>query len=145
MTCRNPPVPVRPGHRSAEHPSHPSGGMDLDRAVAELNRIYIGGSLRTVLAMGRYILDTFFNGDADAFLSHSPTSISLNELYRRNDLAMSRSTLGTSVGMLLQFEAMPRQLADRLNASQHRALLTVTDPQARKTRRNALIMIERTL
>lgn len=134
MARRNPPVRIHRGHRSLDHIEEPALEVDIATAVREINRIYVTGGLRTVVAIGRYILDTFFEGDPVQFSGRgAPGWRSFRELYGRNDLAMSRSFLSSSVQVMLQVEQLPGALAGQLNATQHRALLPVKDPEAKIT------------
>jgi hypothetical protein len=106
----------------------PAATPDLDRIAAELNRIYVRGGLQTVVAVGSYILDTFFDGDLDAYRNRLGDWGTFRELSRRDDLAMSPSFLAVSVDILLQLDLLPRELGSKLYFSQHRALLPVHDP-----------------
>jgi hypothetical protein len=127
---RRPAYPrIRPGHRSVGGADSPAPSVNLDAAVAEINRIYITGGLRTMVAVGRYILDTFFDGDVEAFRSRTQGWSSFKQLYGRADLAMSYTLLGISVNVMLQVEQLPSELARLLNTTQHRALLPVKDLQ----------------
>jgi hypothetical protein len=123
MPRRTPP----PGFLSLDQPSPPTPTIDLDAAVAEINRIYITGGLKTTVALGHYILDTFFDGNPETYHSKSENLPSFRALYKRNDLAVSRTLLGQSVNVALQVEQLPREIATRLNVTQHKALLPIKD------------------
>ena len=128
---RRPRPRVRPGHRPTQPPAPPGPptppDIDLDEAVAELNRIYITGGLRTTVAVGQYILDTFFDGDIVAFASKGGSWPSFRALHQRSDLAMSYGVLAYSVQVAHQVGLLPEPLAWKLNTTHHRALVKVKD------------------
>lgn len=125
---RRPRPRVRPGHRDIDRAALPAApDIDIDQAVADLNHIYIVRGLETMIAIGRYVLDTFFDGDEEAFRSKRQGYTSFKKLYGRTDLAMSYGVLGIAVNVMLQVEQLPRELAYALNTTRHRALLPVKD------------------
>jgi hypothetical protein len=129
MPRNRPPRPrIRPGHRTVvPTPAPDPGEVDIDAAVAEINRIYITGGLKTTVAVGRFILDTFFGGDIVAFSSKGPGWPSFAELHQRHDLAMSYSVLSYSVQVAHQVRQLPQDIAWKLNISHHRVLVRVKD------------------
>ncbi len=127
--------PVHRGHRDLSPPG-PSGppaapAIDLDKAVVDLNRIYIVKSLETVVEVGRYVLDTFFGGDVDAYRRRERDWPAFQALRERNDLAISRTTLVKAVGVLMQLDDLPRELAEQLGVSKHHELLPVQDRETK--------------
>jgi len=110
--------PVLPGETTVD-------STRLDAAVAELNRIHTAKGLEAVRDMGRYLLDTFFGGDYDAFQSRGRKHLSFRKLEEREDLHVSASTLWNAVAIVRQLELLPRDIAQALPVSHHRLLLPI--------------------
>jgi hypothetical protein len=129
MTVRRPPpIAVHPGHCDLRRGEPRPQRNDVDAAIRDLNRIYIRGGLRTVLAIGRYLRDELFGGRVPGPDDRGASWISFGALCQRDDLAMSRSYLSRAMQVLEQYEQLPGVLADQLTYSNHLELLPVHDP-----------------
>lgn len=115
---------------SAALPGHGEIVSDLvDQAVGELNRLYRAKGLETALAVGQYVLATFFNGDTANFRSGGNGHISFRELGKREDLQVSWQFIWNSVAVVAQFRQLPANVAEALPLSHHKLLLPVKDAE----------------
>ena len=101
----------------------------LDQAVQDINRIYTQKGLETVLALGQYVLDTFFGGAATAFQSRGGDHLTFRELAHREDLHVSYATLWRAVGVVEQYARLPEPVARALPPTHHTLLLPLKDDQ----------------
>jgi hypothetical protein len=113
---------VLPGERHADT-------RLVERAVAELNRLYTHQGLQTASLVGEYLLSTFFNGDPAEFHRQGGRHVSFRALARREDLQLSASFLWSCVAVVEQLRLLPEELARALPLSHHKLLLTVRDPR----------------
>src|SRR5258706_12155272 len=102
---------------------------DLDEVIAQINALWRKGVLNTVVALGDYLIKTFYGGDLELAQSHSPTKPArLTQLFDRADeLQVSIHALKESVRIAAQYHEMPRAVADGISKSHHAALLPVAD------------------
>ena len=112
------------------------GAGELDealvaRAAADITRIYEVNGLRTYLEVGRYILDTFFDGDAHTFEERAGGHVSFRELARQPDMPFGHDHLSKSVRVVQLVERLPPTTASRLTMTHHVRLLSVRDPDKR--------------
>ncbi len=118
---------------TSDHPVEPAragrGGDSVDRAVREINRIYATKTLETYLALGRFVLEVFYEGSFERFHSKERGGRSVNALAGREDLMVSPSTLWKAVAVLEQHGSLPGDVRDSLSASHHTALLGVKDEE----------------
>lgn len=117
-------VPTLPGEAEADE-------QLLDKAVIELNRIYVGKGLETARALGEYVLEHFFGGDEEAFHEKGRQHASFAALARREDLHVSYSFLWHSVAIVRQLKLLPANVVEALPLSHHRALLPVKSEKAK--------------
>ena len=104
--------------------------LDLvDQAIVHLRRIWSEGLLKTVVAMGNYLIETFYGGSLVEAQSRSPRKpAALVRLYERaDDLPVSVHALKQCVRIAAQYHELPRPLADGLSKAHHEALLSVAD------------------
>ena len=113
-------VAVLPGERHAD-------SRLVERAVADLNRLYTQQGLETANLIGEYLLSTFFNGDPAEFQSKGGSHVSFRALARREDLQVSASFLWSCVAVVEQLRLLPEDLARALPLSHHKLLLPVHD------------------
>lgn len=99
----------------------------LDQAVHDLNRIYTEKGLETVLALGQYILDTFFAGNPATFQARGSEHVTFRELAARDDLHVSYATLWRAVSVVDQMKQLPEPVARQLPPTHHAALLPLKD------------------
>ncbi len=117
-------APALPGEAEADE-------QLIDKAVAELNRIYIGKGLETARALGGYVLEHFFEGDEEAFHERGRKHASFTALAKRDDLRVGYSFLWHSVAIVRQLQLLPDDIAGALPVSHHRLLLPVKDEKAK--------------
>lgn len=111
----------------------PDPGDELiSEAVREINRIYTVKTLETYLAIGRYLLKTFFDNDFEVFRSKGRSDPNMKALAARLDLLVSSTTLWRSVAVLEQSRQLPRAVASELTFSHHVELLGVKDEGTRE-------------
>ena len=101
----------------------------LDRAVRDLNRLVAMKGLGKVFEVGRYVIETFFDGDYGAFREQRKSSVTFRQLGRRKDLVLSHSSIYHYVAVAEQVERLPDELAWALSFSHHKVLLPVKDPE----------------
>lgn len=99
----------------------------LDQAVHDINRIYREKGLETVLALGQYVLDTFFGGNSANFRSRSGEHATFRELAEREDLQVSAPTLWRAVSVVDQYKQLPEPVAKALPPTHHTLLLPLKD------------------
>ncbi len=101
----------------------------VSTAVREINRIYATKTLETYIAIGKYVLDTFFEGDFTLFRSRGRSDPNMKALAARDDLMVSATTLWRSVAVLEQSRQLPGEVARELSISHHLELLRVKDEE----------------
>ena len=111
-----------------------AGELDEDlvaRAASELNRIYELRGLQTMLEVGRYLRDTFFDGDADAFDQRAGGHVSFRALSKHPDVLFDHNFLSKSVRVVQLVERLPPAVAASLTMTHHQRLLSVSDTDQR--------------
>ena len=100
-------------------------------AARHVQRMAERSGLEVGLAIGRYLLETFYDGDYSQFHSRGggPT---LRALAAHPDLELSATYLYSSVAISEQVQSWPEALVHALSFSHHRELLSVRDPDARR-------------
>lgn len=107
-----------------------SGHIDqslVERAVCDLNHIYMTKALQTACLIGEYVIDRFFGGDVEAFRKGSCEHASFRALSKHQDLRVSPTYLWTAVAVVGQLRDLPEDLAQCLTLSHHRLLLPLKD------------------
>jgi len=100
----------------------------VDSAVAFINAQVIETSVELARRVGRYVIDTFFDGDYANFThSSARKSQSFRALCEREDLLIPHTRLYTLVRVSHQLSQLPATLSEALPLSHHRALLSVKD------------------
>jgi hypothetical protein len=128
---------VPPGEHSGQAvalvlPGETTVDNDLvNQAVQEVNRIHTVKGLEAALALGEYLLATFFAGDLAAFGKRGKKHASFRALADREDLAVAHTTLWYSVAVLDQLRQLPADIGSALPMSHHRLLLPVKDEKAK--------------
>lgn len=103
----------------------------LDTAVREINRLYITKGLETYLAIGGYVLQTFFGGDPESFRQRGDRHVTFRLLAQREDLHLSYSSIAKAVGVVGQITLLPEPVAAALPYTHHTVLLPIRDPGAK--------------
>ncbi len=101
----------------------------VDRAVRDLNTIYVRKGLETARLIGEYVLANFFGGDFEELRRNGTKFNSFRKLAKREDLHVSYTFLWNSVAVVEQLGVLPSDLAEALPLSHHKLLLPVNDPQ----------------
>ena len=118
--------------------SLPFGGRDLvDHhllrvAVEEINAMTLRDGLEGVVALGRWVLETFFGGDSERFEVERGSQPTWRALGRHPALGVSTTELWYAVRIVEQLDELPRRIGRALTPSHHRLLLTVEE---RRTKR----------
>ena len=99
----------------------------LDRAVADLNAIYVTKGLETAVAIGEYVLDAFFDGDLTRARNTRKRHVSFRALGNRVDLLVSYSFISNALGVIEQIELLPGDVVGALTLTHHKLLLPVRD------------------
>jgi hypothetical protein len=101
----------------------------VEEALAHIRRIWSHGLLATVVALGDYLIETFYAGDLRDVRSrraHKPAALA-RLLARADELPVTAHALKQSMRMAAQYHELPRSLAETLSKTQHEALLPVGD------------------
>ncbi len=99
----------------------------LDEAVDFINR-KLNEVSRSMIDIGEYLLDKFFDGDPKKVKSRSPRKgVSLRKLAERDDLDMSFSSLSNAVNLAVQEELLKEKESEYLTESHRVLLLSVGD------------------
>ncbi len=112
---------------------------EIDRAVAEINRLHHRTRLDAALAVGRYLLGRYFDGSRKRFKLHHRGHVSYRVLANHPQLAASPSYLNTAVRILDHVDVFPPEVLTNLPLSWHRAVLPIADVRER------LIVVEEVL
>ncbi len=105
--------------------------LDLDDVVRHINQLYAAGSLMTALKIGEFIIDTFFEGDAQGFELRRERRGAFTELKNRTDLHTSFASLYFSVRVYSQWKAIPGGFGRALSFTHHKALLPLRDVEVK--------------
>lgn len=97
----------------------------VDAAVRDLNLIVRTKEAEKAQAVAEYVLDHFFAGDLDLYLSRGADHVSLRRLTDHPRLNFSHTFLSASLRVLDQLRQIPEELTSTLSFSHQRALLTV--------------------
>jgi hypothetical protein len=105
----------------------------VETAVKDITRLWRRGLLDTVVAVGDYLIATFFDDDIAAALSHTPTKpTALRQLYARVDeLPIGLHQLRVAIRVAVQCHQLPKALAHGLTPGHHEALLPLKQPAQR--------------
>ncbi|MBT9555523.1 MAG: hypothetical protein IV100_05805 [Myxococcales bacterium] len=104
----------------------------VDRAVHDLNALYVEASLEVTRVVGQYVADNFFGGEVAKVEEKGKRSASFAALAEREDLKFSKSFLWYAVRLLPQLAALPGDVATKLPMSHHRLLLHVNDDKVKE-------------
>ena len=102
----------------------------VEEAVGVINGMHCLSAMETAVAIGAYILRTFFGGDLAAFRGGrrgGGSHLSFRALARHRHLLVSQSYLWTAVALQEHVDRFPPSLIERIPLSWHRALFSVPD------------------
>jgi hypothetical protein len=113
----------------------------VERAVADLRRIVVGGQVNVLVTVGDYILEHFFGGDAERVTSRLRSKeASVRRLAKRaGEFGMTASGVLRCVPIALQARQLGLPLAQRLPATQHVVLLPLHDRKQKRELAEAAI------
>ena len=97
--------------------------LRLDDAVAEVNRLTLKSGLKAVERLGRYLLETFFEGETGRFVDEHGDHATWRALERHPQLTPAASTLWYAVRTVEQLEELPAGIGRQLTANHHRPLI----------------------
>ena len=114
------------------------GELDADpalirEAVITINTIRMHGALQTALAVGEYVIGTFFDGDIETFRRRHEDHVSFRQLAQHEELEMSATSLWTAVQMVSHREVLGAAVTEQLSLRHHQVLIGVQDEQLRRT------------
>jgi len=112
---------------------------EIDRTVAEINRLHHRTRFDAALAVGRYVLGRYFDGSRKRFKLHHRGHLSNRALAAHPQLAASPSYLNTAVRILDHVDVFPPEVLTTLSLSWHRAVLPIADVRER------LVVVDRVL
>ena len=95
----------------------------LDEVVAEVNRLTLRSGLKAVERLGRYLLETFFEGETGRFVDEHGDHATWRALERHPQLTPAASTLWYAVRTVEQLEELPAGIGRQLTANHHRPLI----------------------
>jgi hypothetical protein len=115
----------------------------LAELLDELDTLSRGSGIDAALAIAACVLDRLFKGDLVAFRERSRTHQTFRALQNHDRLPLSRTALWYALAVREQYEQLPRDLAETLPLSHHKALLRVDSPAekvalARRAQREGL-------
>lgn len=103
----------------------------LDDLVTRINAIYVRKGLEVILEVGRFVLETVYDGDADIVSGRGTNHPTFRALAERKDLLMSHSSIWRAVRIVVQLPALPPEAETRLPYTHHTLLLPVHDERAK--------------
>ena len=111
-------TPVLPARREEQTPAQLAGEDQLDetlldKAVAEINRIYVSKGLETARAIGNYVVGAFFGGDLESFRQREKKHVTFRALANREELHVAYNTIWYSVAVLGQLRQLPENIPAR--------------------------------
>ncbi|MSP63462.1 MAG: hypothetical protein EXR72_24580, partial [Myxococcales bacterium] len=102
----------------------------IERAIAELREIVVGGQIGLMVHVGEYLVQHFFGDVAAARERRANKPASLRRLAERaEEFGMHPSGLMQSVAVAVQVRQFGKRIANALGTSHHIALLPVRDPE----------------
>ena len=127
---------LRPAAGTSSAQAQSEAGADealVDRAVAHLRRVIVGGQVRATVEAGEYVIREFY-GSVESARSRDPRKgASLARLAERApEFGMSAATLGYVVPVALAVRDLGVSLADDLGISRLRLLTPVKDGEQRR-------------
>ena len=112
----------------------------IDRSIAALRQIVIGGQVELLIRVGEYLLEHFY-GSVEEARSHRPRKrASLDRLAARaEEFGMTSTGVRRSVPVALQARELGREVAHKLGPARHVVLLPVRDSDEKRALAEAAI------
>ncbi len=99
----------------------------IAETVAEINRLYVKADLDKAMAIGRLVLERFYNNDPARLHCKGKKTMALRQVAEHPDLLCSTTYLYRCVAVLEQMEILPPEIGSALTISTHSVLLGVHD------------------
>ena len=105
----------------------------IDDAIEYINSLHAKATIDLARRLGRYILDTFYDGDVDAYQSPQVKHSSLRKLGADPRLKVTGgyTFLSRCVGVAILFPSLPEGVRESLGWSEYTELLPVRDDKLR--------------
>ena len=95
--------------------------------VREINERAPLGNLDRYLVLGRFIVDSWFNGDVSIYRRECRRDPEWKRVRHHQQLKVSRDQLNTAIAVFEQFQRLDRAVATKLSVAHHRALSAIED------------------
>lgn len=100
--------------------------------LSRVNELSQNRGLQGATALGRYVLDTFFDGSPERFRREGKSNRDFRTVVKSPGLKASYSLLYYSVAVTEQLEQLPKNVGKKLSFSHHKLLLPVKDPRTKE-------------
>lgn len=103
----------------------------IEEVGAKIRALHARDTLRTALAVGQVLLESFYANDLAEYRSRRRRHTSLRALARQGGLGVSGTYLWTCLAVLDQVDQLPPEVGSSLSLAHHRLLLGVPVPAVR--------------
>ena len=103
-----------------------------DGHLSQVNQLSQNRGLQGATKLGRYVLDTFFDGSPERFRQEGKSNQNFRTVVQSPKLKASYSLLYYSVAVTEQLEQLPKNVGKKLSFSHHKLLLPVRDPRTKE-------------
>lgn len=103
-----------------------------DGHLSQVNQLSQNRGLQGATKLGRYVLDTFFDGSPERFRREGKSNQTFRTVVQSPDLKASYSLLYYSVAVTEQLDQLPKNVGKKLSFSHHKLLLPVKDPRTKE-------------
>ena len=103
-----------------------------DGHLSQVNQLSQNRGLQGATKLGRYVLDTFFDGSPERFRQEGKSNQNFRTVVQSPKLKASYSLLYYSVAVTEQLEQLPKNVGKKLSFSHHKLLLPVKDPRTKE-------------
>ena len=103
-----------------------------DGHLSRVNQLSKNRGLQGATKLGRYVLDTFFDGSPERFRREGKSNQTFRTVVQSPDLKASYSLLYYSVAVTEQLDQLPKNVGTKLSFSHHKLLLPVKDPRTKE-------------
>jgi hypothetical protein len=100
--------------------------------LEQVNKLAENRGLGGATKLGRYVLDTFFEGSPEKFRREGKSNGGFRNVIQSPRLKASYSLLYYSVAVTEQMDQLPTSVGDKLSFSHHKLLLPVKDPRTKE-------------
>jgi len=103
-----------------------------DGHLSQVNQLSQNRGLQGATKLGRYVLDTFFDGSPERFRQEGKSNQNFRTVVQNPELKASYSLLYYSVAVTEQLDQLPKNVGKKLSFSHHKLLLPVKDPRTKE-------------